>query len=308
LIKKLVITGINGQDGKILAKKLNKEKKFKIFGFDKKKSLNDSSKKIKILNFLNNKKKLNFFFKKNRIDIIIHLAANNPCFKQKSREIYFKKNVINTKNLFEAVYKNNLKSKFIFCSSSQIFRDSKGLINEKSTLLSKSDYTRFRIQADKEMLKFKNNYKIKYTNIIFFNHDSKFRNKKFILPRVIKAIINKNIKFLNSIIKENIYKDFSHAEDICDGILKIAKSSKNLNKVILSSGRLTSLNSIIKYVMNKNNIKLNLNFNKTRPKNKTIYGDNNVAKSEFNWTPKKNIYIAANDLYKHYVLNSKILK
>jgi GDP-D-mannose dehydratase len=308
LIKKLVITGINGQDGKILAKKLNKEKKLKIFGFDKKKSFNKFPKKIKILNFLNNKKKLNFFFKKNKIDVIIHLAANNPCFKQKSRKIYFYKNVINTKNLFESVYENNLKSKFIFCSSSQIFKDSKGLVNEKSPLLSRSDYTKFRIQADKDMLKFKNNYKIEYTNIIFFNHDSKFRNKKFILPRVIKAIINKNIKFLNSIIKENIYKDFSHAEDICDGILKIVKSSKNLNKVILSSGKLTSLNSIIRYVINKNNIKLNLNFNKTKRKKKTIYGDNNIAKSEFNWIPKKNIYVAANDLYKYYVLNSNILK
>lgn len=308
MIKKLVITGINGQDGKILAKKLNKEKKFKIFGFDKKKSFNEFSKKIKILNFLNNKKKLNFFFKKNRIDIIIHLAANNPCFKQKSREIYFNKNVINTKNLFEAVYKNNLKSKFIFCSSSQIFRDGEGVINEKSPLLSKSDYTRFRIQADKEMLKFKDKYKIKYTNIIFFNHDSKFRNEKFILPKVIKAIINKNIKFLNSIIKENIYKDFSHAEDICDGILKIAKSSKNLDKVILSSGKLTSLNSIVKYIVNKKHIKLNLNFNKIKPKKKTICGDNNIAKSEFSWTPKKNIYMAANDLYKYYVSNSDILK
>lgn len=308
MIKKLVITGINGQDGKILAKKLNKEKKLKIFGFNKKKGLNEISKKIKILNFLNNKKKLNFFFKKNKVDIIIHLAANNPCFKQKNTEIYFNKNLINTKNLFEAVYKNNLKSKFIFCSSSQIFRDNKGLVNEKSPILARSDYTRFRVKADKAMLKFKNNYKIKYTNIIFFNHDSKFRNKKFILPRVIKAMINKNIKFLNSIIEENIYKDFSHAEDICDGILKIAKSSKNLDKVILSSGRLTSLNSIIKYVINKNNIKLNLNFNKTKPKKKTIYGDNNIAKSEFKWTPKKNIYIAADDLYKYYVLNSDKLK
>ena len=308
MIKKLVITGIEGQDGKILAKKLNKEKKFKVFGFSKKKNFIKFNKKIKILNFLNEKKKLNIFFKKNKIDVIIHLASNNPCFNQKSKKNYFDKNINTTKNLFKIVYKNNLKSKFIFCSSSQIFKKKFGKVNEKSALLCKSDYTRFRIEGDKEMLKFKKKHNIKYTNIIFFNHDSKFRNKKFILPRVTKAIVNKNKVLLDSIIKENIYEDFSHAEDICDGILKIAKSSKNLDKVILSSGKLTSLNSIIKFVINKNNIKLNLNLNKIKPKKKAIYGDSNIAKSEFSWKPKKNIYLAANDLYKYYFSSSSKLK
>jgi GDP-D-mannose dehydratase len=211
-------------------------------------------------------------------------------------------------SLFEIVYKNNLKSKFIFCSSSQIFKKKNGKVNEKSTMFSKSDYTRFRIEADKKMLKFKKENNIEYTNIIFFNHDSKFRNKKFIIPRVIKAIIDKNKFFLNSIIKENIYEDFSHAEDICDGILKIAKSSKNLNKVILSSGKLTSLNSIIKHVLIKNNIRLNLNFNREKAKKKSIYGDNNIAKSKFSWTQKKNIYMAANELYNDYISNSNKLQ
>jgi GDP-D-mannose dehydratase len=297
LIKNLIITGIEGQDGKILVEKLKKEEQFNVFGFSKKIIFNKLYKKIQILNFLNNKKKLNNFFKNNKIDIVIHLAASNPSFNQKGKEIYFNKNINVTRNLFKIVYKNNLKSKFIFCSSSQIFKKKNGKVNEKSTTLRKSDYTRFRIEADKEMLKFKNKHNIKYTNIIFFNHDSKFRNQKFILPRVIKAIINKNITFLNSIIKENIYGDFCHAEDICDGILKITKSSKNLDKVILSSGKLTSLNSIIKHVVDNNNIRLNLNFYKLKSKKNSIYGDNSIAKSKFGWNQKKNIYIAANDLY-----------
>lgn len=303
----MIITGIEGQDGKILVEKLKKEKQFNIFGFSKKTISKKIYKRIQILNILNNKKKINNFFKKNKIDIVIHLAANNPSFNQKGKKIYFNKNINITKNLFKIVYKNNLKTKFIFSSSSQIFKKKNGKVNEKNTTLCKSDYTRFRIEADKEMLKFKNKYNINYTNLIFFNHDSKFRNKKFILPKVIKAIINKNKVFLNYIIKENIYKDFSHAEDICDGILKIAKSSKNPDKVILSSGKLTSINSIIKYLINKNNIKLNLNYNKIKPQKEAIYGDNNFAKSEFSWKPKKNIYIAANDLYKYYLSNSSIL-
>ncbi len=122
LIKNLIITGIEGQDGKILVEKLKKEEQFNVFGFSKKIICNKLYKKIKILNFLNNKKKLNNFFKNNKIDIVIHLAASNPSFNQKVKEIYFNKNINITRNLFKIVYKNNLKSKFIFCSSSQIFK------------------------------------------------------------------------------------------------------------------------------------------------------------------------------------------
>ena len=65
LIKNLIITGIEGQDGKILVEKLKKEEQFNVFGFSKKIICSKLYKKIQILNFLNNKKKLNNFFKNN---------------------------------------------------------------------------------------------------------------------------------------------------------------------------------------------------------------------------------------------------
>ena len=154
------------------------------------------------------------------------------------------------------------------------------------------------------MLKFKNKEKINYTNAILFNHDSIYRNEKFLLPRIVKALIKKNHKFLNYIINKNISSDFSHAEDICYGIYKIIISKHNLDKVILSSGKYTKINNIIKFLINKYNIDLKLNFKKIKI-NPTVVGNNNLAKKKLLWLHKKNIYIATDEIYKFFIKNLK---
>ena len=91
--------------------------------------------------------------------------------------------------------------------------------------------------------------KVNYTNIIIFNHDSKYKKKKFLLPRLMKSIKYKNVNLLKKILSENIFGDFSHAEDICNGIYKIINSNKRIKKVILSSNKCTSVNNLIKFII-----------------------------------------------------------
>ena len=115
------------------------------------------------------------------------------------------------------------------------------------------------------------------------------------IPRIIKAIKNKNYLFINHIIKSNIWADFSHAEDICKGIYKIILSPKKIKRIILSSGKSTSVNDVIKYVMKNNKIKLKL---KIYSKNNIcLIGNNSYAKRIINYKPKKNIFIAANEIF-----------
>ena len=151
------------------------------------------------------------------------------------------------------------------------------------------------------MLKYKKKENIYYTNVILFNHDSIFRSKKFILPRIINAMIKKDYTFLSNIIKSNIVADFSHAEDICRGLCKIIFSMDNFDKLILSSGKSTSLNDIIKYIIKKNKLKLDINLDKYVNK-KGLVGSNKLACKKLGWAPKKNVYIAADEIYK-FTLN-----
>ena len=303
MTKNVFITGGLGQDGQILIRLLEK-KKINLTIFYKKKKPKFYGKANFIKENLLDKKKLDLLFSRVKPDIIVHLAANNPSYLQKNYKIFFLENFIATKNIFYSTFEANSKAKFIFCSSSQIFKKKSGLVDEKSQKIITTDYTNFRIKSDAMMLKYKKQKKIKYTNAILFNHDSKFRNPKFILPRIINAIIKKNISFLKSIKKANIYADFSHAEDICHGLIKLMFSKVNLDKLIFSSGKNTSINEIIQYVIKKNKLNINVNFTENIIK-KSLLGNNTLLKKNFNWSPKKNIYTAANEIYKFNILNLK---
>jgi len=299
LNKNVFITGGTGQDGQILTAILKKKKiNLTIFYKGKKPKTKKSVSFIK--ENLSNKKKIDIIFRKTKPDIKLHLAANNPSYNEKNYKVFFKENFLATKNIFQSTFEFNKKAKFIFCSSSQIFQKKKGVVNEKSKTLPNTDYTRFRIKSDLLMLKYKKKEKIQYTNAILFNHDSIFRNKKFILPRIVIAIIKKNYTFLNDIIKANIFADFSHAEDICYGLSKVMFGTTNFDKLILSSGKKTSINDIIQYIVKKNKLHLDVNLKKFKSK-KTLIGNNKLASRILKWSAKKNVYIAADEIYKFMV-------
>ena len=294
--KNIFITGGLGQDGKILVSLLDADK-YNIFVFSKKKAKN-TIKNCKIFTEnLKNKEKIRSHFQKKRPDIILHIASNNPSFNEKNYNLFYKENLLATKNIFDETFNANLNSKFIFFNSSQIFKKKIGKTNEKSKFLGNTDYTKFRIDCHKYMINKKKIKKLFYTNLILFNHDSKFRNNKFLIPRVINAIKKKNLLFLKNIMKENIHADFSHAEDICKAIIKLISSKKNLDNLVLSSNKATSLNKIIYFIINKNKLKIHLKVKRLRKK-RFLIGDNLKAKNLLKWEPKKDIFIAANEIYK----------
>ena len=299
MTKNVFITGGLGQDAQILINILKKKKiNLTILSRTKKSKTLGNVKFIK--ENLLNKKRLDLIFIKKKPDIVLHLASNNPSFNETNYKIFFKENFLATKNIFNSTFQSNQNAKFIFCSSSQIFKKKSGVVTEKSQNIITTDYTNFRIKSDNMMLKYKKKKKINYTNAILFNHDSKFRNKKFLLPRIIISIIKKDIVFLKNIMKLNIFSDFSHAEDICNGLYKLMFSDINKDKLIFSSGKNTSINKIIEYVIKKNKLKIDIIFNEKKIK-KGLIGNNYLAKKELKWNHAKNVYIAATEIYKHYL-------
>ena len=290
-MKKIIITGALGQDGIILSKILIK-KKFKVFGFVKK----IKKKKIKNVTYMkcnmynNNalEKKINTI----NPDAIVHFASFNPSYVDlKKNKSFYQKNYKVLKNLIHCMVFSKENIKFIFAGSSQMYGNIKKKVNEKQKFLSSNSYSKFRINSHQMIMKMKRKFNIKATTIILFNHDSKYRNKKFVIPRLIKAIRLKKINIIKNIFKENIWCDFSHAEDICNAIYLLLISNYNPDKLILSSGKLTSLNRIIIFLLKKMNLKIYLN-NKIKKK-KGLFGNNQKAKKILKWKPKKTIFNAA---------------
>ena len=118
----ILITGSAGFIGFHLSKFLLK-KKFKVFGIDTLNNYYDSNfkkKRLKILkqfkNFkfykldISNRTKIDNFFNKNKIDVIINLAAYAGVqYSLKNPDIYFKTNEVGFYNILENAKRKNIK-------------------------------------------------------------------------------------------------------------------------------------------------------------------------------------------------------
>ena len=220
---KIIITGALGQDGVIISKLL--DKKFIIYGFIKNKKYKNKLKNViyKKINLLN-KFKLKNLILKIKPSAIIHFASNNPSFTEKvNKKKFYDYNYNISKNLIDSIILLNKKIRFIFANSSQIFGTQSGIVNEKNKFIKNNYYSKFRIDIYKYLMRQKKKYNLKLTNVILFNHDSIYRNKKFLIPRLVLAVLNNNKKFIHKIYNENIMADFSHAEDINKGIILLLK-------------------------------------------------------------------------------------
>ena len=298
----ILITGAQGQDGIILSEILIK-KGFNVMGVIRSKKFKKKINKVKyyILDLFNSIE-IERFLSKSKPDYIVHLGSENPSFNQKNKKKKFEnKNIKSSLNLINSINNLNLNCIFIFANSSQIFKKTKKRVNEKFQITKKDPYTSFRIDIIKYMKLLKKKNKFKYINLILFNHDSKFRSEKFLLPRIVKSIKSKDKKFINEIYKQNIYADFSHAEDICNAIFLLIKKKIIVDNIILSSSKLTSVNKLIKYLLNKNKIKniIDSNIN-IKKKQINLIGDNRFAKEILGWKIKKDIYKALNEMNKQF--------
>ena len=290
--KTIVITGALGQDGIILSKILIK-KNYKVYGWIKKKIYHNKLPNVIYLkiNLLDKKKIINQI-KKIKPSFIVHFGSDNPAYiERNNNEKYNTNNTKCSLNLINGIIESKIKCSFIFPNSSKIFTSNKikKKVNERENFFSTNAYANFRIKIFNYLKYLKKTNNFMFSNLILFNHDSVFRNKKFLIPRLINAIKIKDFKFINKIYKKNIIGDFSHAEDICNAIAILIEKRICIDNLILSSGKITKINNIIKYMCKINNLKKKFS-NKINRNSNFIIGNNLKAKKLLRWTPKKNFF------------------
>ena len=143
---KILITGSSGFIGKILTKKLSK--KYKIFLIDKTKQ---SIKKNFYHINLKNKKKLNEFFKDNKVDTIIHLASE--IFDDNENTIY-ENNTICAANVIALAKKFKVKQ-IIFTSTFSIYEKNYDKLikeSEEPSTMNKYGLSKFDIEKNLKLL------------------------------------------------------------------------------------------------------------------------------------------------------------
>jgi|TARA_B100000795_G_scaffold252331_1_gene221812 nucleoside-diphosphate-sugar epimerase len=139
---RILITGSSGFIGKILSKELSKKK---VFLIDKKNQ--DDKKNFYNIN-LKNRKKLEDFFKKNKINTIIHLASETF---DNDEDIVYKDNIRAGKNLLFLAKKYKI-NQFIFASTISIYEKNYNyLIKESEEPSAKNKYGLSKIYIEKKL-------------------------------------------------------------------------------------------------------------------------------------------------------------
>ncbi len=235
----ILVTGAAGFIGyHLIEKTLNKNKY--VIGIDNINSYYDIKlKKDRIKNLKKNKKfsfyktdlsnykKLNNIVKKNKIKIIIHLAAQAGVrYSIKNTRTYFKSNLEGFFNILEVSRHNKIKH-LIYASTSSVYGDSKKFpLNENDrTDQPLSFYAATKKSNEVMAHSYSYIYNLPCTGVRFFTVYGPFGRPDMALFKFTKNIINNHpIELYNN---GNHLRDFTYVDDIVDGIYSlINKQSK----------------------------------------------------------------------------------
>ena len=149
---------------------------------------------------ITNKEKVTDFFKKRKIDIVIHTAAITSVRKcEEERELAWKTNVEGTKNLINALMQTNPDGKFVYVSTACVFDGNTGMYKESSIPYPENFYALSKLLGEQEVKRLSNSLIIR-TNFT--------ARKKWPFP---KAFSDR-------------FGTYLFAEDVADGIVDMLNS------------------------------------------------------------------------------------
>tara|TARA_B100000700_G_scaffold323325_1_gene426824 strand:+ start:1180 stop:2133 length:954 start_codon:yes stop_codon:yes gene_type:complete len=286
---KILITGICGFIGFSLAKSLL-DSKINVVGIDnlnkyysiklKKKRLS-ILKKNKLLKFykldIKNKKKIDYFLKKNNFTHIFHLAAQPGVRDTKNfPEKYFYNNEVGFFNIL-----NNIKirknTKIYYASSSSVYGDQKIYPSKENyNLMPKNIYGLTKKHNEQMAELFHKTYGLKIVGLRFFTVFGEWGRPDMLFLKFFKHVSKNKIFYLNN--NGNHYRDFTHINDVVLVLKKLMKKNFNKHEIFnICSSSPRKLSSIISFLIKitkfkkiKNNKRQHVEVLKTHGSNKKL--------------------------------------
>jgi len=303
--KRILILGATGQDGSFMAKYMH-QKNYSVHCVVRKSATGN----LKNLNDIINKKNL-FIHHGDLLDLI---SIEKIIKKTKPHEIYnfadqdhvrwsfdipsysFDVTGSSVVKILEIIKNSSPKSKFFQPLSSNIFGNSrKRKQNENEKFSPLSIYALGKVTAYYACQMYRQVYKLKIYNAIFYNHESEIRPEEYVTRKITKAVARiyygkQKFLFLGDISAKI---DWGYAKDYIKAAYKIMQLS-NPDVFVIATGKSFSVEYFVRkcfqYVgLNyKKHLKINKKF--LRPsKNTTLVGDTSKAKRKFNFKVETNL-------------------
>ena len=271
--KKVLITGITGQDGSYLAEFLLK-KNYIVHGI-KRKSSSFNTQRIDHI-YVDPHYRTNFFlhyadltdsnsiFKiisEIRPDEIYNLGAQSHVgVSFENPEYTVQVSGLGTLRILEAIRFLNLrKTKFYQAGTSELFGkiNKKKIFDEKSEFNPKSPYGASKLFAHHITKIYRESYNIYACNGILFNHESPRRGETFVTRKITRFLTRWLFGLEKILYLGNVYaiRDWGHAEDYVEMQWKIMQQEKP-DDYVISTGSICSVKEFLNKCCNILNIKI----------------------------------------------------
>ena len=312
-IKNILVTGGSGFIGWNFCKYAIENEKFNIINVDKltyaSKDNLISTKNNKRYKFYQkdilSKKKIEDIFLENKIDSLIHFAAETHVDNSIIRpDQFIKTNVLGTYNLLKTTLsyiKKNKKKNFVFIhiSTDEVFghlQKNDKPFNEKTKYSPRNPYSASKAAADHLVYSFINTYNFPAIILNCCNNYGPFQNNEKLIPKIIKNILKKkNIPIYG---KGKNIREWIFVEDFVSAIINVLKNGKiGESYNVGSSEEFTNINltNLICKLMDQE-LKLTqtskklITFVKDRPGHDFRYAINsNKIRKELKWRSKTSL-------------------
>lgn len=324
--KKVIITGIFGQDGSLLAEKLLSEG-YSVYGFirpdsDIKNSdnpqLSEVSKNCEICQVdICNFSKVKDLIKVIGPDEVFHLAAchhssqSGTDFDGELQNLMFKVNTNSTINIIHSILGSRKKCKMLFAGSSQMYTpgQSPDVIDESVPFLPATFYGQTKVWSQQMIQFYREKYGLWGCTAILFNHESTRRSSQFVSRLITQTAAKIKSGIEKTIELRNIYAmaDFSCAKDIVEG-MHLMISAEKPRDYILASGGLKKIKDLLSVAFFHLNLDWKQYLVSTNPEKETdpgLIGNSEKIKHELRWKPKSefNSWICEMVDYDYALLN-----
>ena len=284
MVRRALICGVTGQDGQYLAELLL-SKGYTVFGLVRRTShLRETIPGVNVIyGDMTDQGSINRAIFESTPDEVYNLAAQS--FVGGSWEYPVSTCDITgmgALRLLEAIKTFNPRCKYYQASSSEMFGNQSGLLNEKSLFQPRSPYGCAKLFAHNISVNYRESYGIFTANGILFNHESPRRGLEFVTQKIIQAGKKGNVVKLGNV---DARRDWGSAKDYVEAMWLMLQQDQPDDFVIA-----TGVSHSIKDFCKLADVEYEVDSSLIRPADiQDLRGDATKAKEILGWRPKTNL-------------------